>query len=293
MDRKEITAGSRIGAMLLDHIVMCFIIAILALPIMSLEFKSAFGENPTNAKDSFHWMMLITIIGMSLYLNKDIIQGKSIAKRALKQEVIDIKTEQVASSLKCLIRNITIILWPIEVIAVLINPSRRLGDLIAGTRVDYITGERESRPKVDFKNLLISLLLGFLIILIPSLFFFDKLGNGASDKPDYVETSYDKGLSSAMEQHLDSVMSEYLLDVNIRVYDTVTNDSLKYISANFLLKQNFMENDINFKLIKKEIFNSMFEIVPKNEFILFGKFMYDGKTTKQSTWRTYDWRKIK
>ena len=157
MLKKEITAGSRIGSMLLDHIVMCFIIVILALPIVSLEFKDAFGENLSNAKDSFDWMMFIMIFGMSLYLNKDMIQGKSIAKRALKQEVIDIKTGQVATSLKCLIRNITIVLWPIEVIVVLINPSRRLGDLIAGTKVDYITEERDSKPRVDFKNLINSI----------------------------------------------------------------------------------------------------------------------------------------
>ena len=43
------------------------------------------------------------------------------------------KTDTVASSLKCLIRNITIILWPIEVIVVLVSPSRRIGDFIAGT----------------------------------------------------------------------------------------------------------------------------------------------------------------
>jgi uncharacterized RDD family membrane protein YckC len=292
MDNKEITVGSRIGAMFLDHIVMCFIIAIFALPIMSLEFKKAFGENPSNPKESIDWMMFVIIFGMSLYLNKDMIQGKSIAKRALKQEVIDIKNEQVASSLKCLIRNITIFVWPIEVIVVLINPSRRLGDLIARTRVGYITGERDSKPKVDFKNLFISLLLGFFLVYIPFLFFSGKFGTGAFDKPDYVETSYNKRLSSVMEQHIDSVMSDYLLNVNIRVYDTVINDSLKYIAANFLFNQNYMENDLNFKLIKDEIFNSMFEIVPKKEFILFGKFMYDGKTSKQSTWRTYDWRKI-
>jgi uncharacterized RDD family membrane protein YckC len=292
MENKEITVGSRIGAMLLDHIVMCFIVAILALPIMSLEFKEAFGGNTSNAKESIDCMLLVIVFGMSLYLNKDMIHGKSIAKRALKQEVINIKTGQVASSLKCLIRNITIFLWPIEVIVVLINPSRRLGDLIAGTKVSYISCERDSKSKIDFKNLLISLFLGFFIVYIPYLFFSHKIGNGAFDKPNYVETSYNRRLSSIMEQHIDSVMSNYLLNVNIRVYDTIINDSLKYIAANFLFNQNYMENDLNFKLIKDEIFNSMFEIVPKKEFILFGKFMYNGKTSKQSTWRTYDWRKI-
>ncbi len=157
--------------------------------------------------------------------------------------------------------------------------------------MDYISEELDSKPKVDIKNLIISLLIGFFIFYIPTQLFSNNFGNVTLDKPDYVETSYNKGLSIAMEQHIDSIMSEYLLDVNIRVYDTISNDSLKYIAANFLLKQNFIAHDLQFKLIKQEIFNSMFEIVPKDDFILFGKFMYDGKTSKQSSWRTYDWRK--
>ena len=293
MDKREITAGSRIGAMLLDHIVMCFIIALLAMPVMSMEFKDAFKDNPFNTKSTIDWTMIIMVFGLSLYFNKDMIQGKSIAKRALKQEVINIKTGEVASSIKCLIRNITIVLWPIEVIAVLISPSRRIGDFIAGTKVDYISEERNSKPKVNTKNLLISLFIGFGLIYASSFLFSNNFGNGALDNPDYIESSYDKNLSNAIEQHLDSTMNTYLLNVNILVYDSIANDSLKYVAANFLLSENYIDNDSQFNEIKEEIFSSMFEIIPKSDFILMGKFIYDGKTSKKSTWRTYDWRKIK
>jgi hypothetical protein len=37
----------------------------------------------------------------------------------------------------------------------------------------------------------------------------------------------------------------------------------------------------------------MYEIIPKDKFILKGIFIYDGENTKISTERTYDWRKIK
>ncbi len=220
------------------------------------------------------------------------IQGKSIAKRSLKQEIVDVKTGEVASSLKCLIRNLTIVLWPIEVIVVLVSPSRRIGDFIAGTKVEFISEERNSKPKVDFRNLIISLVIGFLFVFASYSFFEGKFGNGALDKPDYVETSFNKDLSHILENHLDSTQSDYLLDVNVQVYDTIADDSLKYIAGSFLLAQNYIDDDYNFELVKEDIFNSMFEIVPKDDFILFGKFIYDGRTTKISTWRTYDWRKI-
>jgi len=292
MDNRQISAGPRIGAMLLDHIVMCFIIVLLAMPVMSMEFKDAFKDNPFNTKNSIDWTMLLMVFGLSLYINKDIIQGKSIAKRALKQEVIDIKSGEVASSIKCLIRNITIVLWPIEVIAVLINPSRRIGDFIAGTKVDYISVERNSRPKVNIRNIFISLLIGFGLLYAPSVLFTNKFGDGAFDSPNYIESSYNKNLSNAIEQHLESTMKPYFQKVNILVYDSIANDSLKYVAANFLLSENYLDNESQFNAIKEELFNSIFEIIPKSDFILMGKFIYDGKTTKKSTWRTYDWRKI-
>ncbi len=151
------TAGPRIGAMLLDHVVMTFAIMFLVLPFTIGGFDGITDESTSTPPFSSDLIFYVMIFGMSLYFNKDMIQGKSVAKRALKLEVVDIKTGEVASSLKCLVRNLTIAVWPIEVIAVLISPSRRIGDLIAGTKVEYITDERDSKPKVDFKNLLLSI----------------------------------------------------------------------------------------------------------------------------------------
>lgn len=291
MIKKEMTVGPRIGAMLLDHFVMTFAIMFLVLPFAMGGLGEGITDESTTTPFSSDLIFYVMIFGMSLYFNKDMIQGKSVAKRALKLEVVDIKTGEVASSLKCLVRNLTIAVWPIEVIAVLISPSRRIGDFIAGTRVEYITDERDSKPKVDFKNLLLSIVLGFMILYAGSFFLKGKIGNGAFDNPDYVKTSYNKILSIQLENHLDSTQSDYLMDTHIKVYDTITNDSLKYISALFYLNENYIDRS-SFKNIKQDIFNSMYQIVPKSDFILMGKFIYDGKSTKQSTWRTYDWRKI-
>lgn len=291
MKKKEVTAGTRIGAMLLDHFVMTFAIMFLVLPFTIGSFGEGITDDSTTSPFSSDLFFYLMVFGMSLYFNKDMIQGKSVAKRALKLEVVNIKTGEVASSLKCLIRNLTIAVWPIEVIAVLINPSRRIGDLIAGTRVGYISDERNSKPRVDFKNLLLSILIGFMILFAGSLLLKGKIGNGAFDNPDYVETSYNKTLSTQLEIHLDSMRSDYLVDTHVKVYDTITNDSLKYISALFYLNENYIDRS-SFENIKQDIFNSMYQIVPKSDFILMGKFIYDGQSTKQSTSRTYDWRKI-
>lgn len=292
-EKNELTAGKRIGAMLLDHIVMTFVIMIIAMPTMMSKFDNAFGDEPLAPKGAIDWSLILMYFGMALYFNKDMIQWKSIAKRALKQEVVDIKTGEVASALKCFVRNLTIAIWPIEVIVVLISPARRIGDFIAGTRVELMTDERNSKPKVDFKNVAISLFLGFIILFASSFLFKNKLnfGDNASDVPAFVAASYNKDLSLKLENHLNKTQNKYLINADIKVYDKITNDSLKYIVAAFDLKKNYID-DVLFENIKIEIFRSMFEIIPRDKFILNGKFIYKSENLKKSTEQTYDWRKL-
>jgi len=292
MIKREMNAGTRIGSMLLDHFVLSFVLMIMVLPVFFVDFADNFAAEVPGTPHGINWMLYYMLFGISLYFNKDMIQGKSIAKRVLKIEVVDIKTGEIASSLKCLIRNLTIMIWPIEVIVVLASPSRRIGDYIAGTRIDYISEERNSKPRVDIKNLMLSIVLGFALLYLGSFVFDRNIGAGLFSEPGYDPTSYNKQLSSRIENHLDSTQNNYIVDSYIRVYDNIYNDSLKYISATIFLNRNYINSGSRFDEVKQEIFNSMFEIVPKSDFILSGKFVYDGKSTKTSTKRMYDWRKI-
>jgi len=92
---------------------------------------------------AFQWIDLMTIIPFSILLvgilNKDFFNGQSVIKRVLGYQIIDLKTAQPASRLKCMLRNMTAPLWPLEIIFILINAKRRIGDFIAGTQVVEIT----------------------------------------------------------------------------------------------------------------------------------------------------------
>jgi hypothetical protein len=74
----------------------------------------------------------LAVIGM---LNKDFINGQSVVHRVAGFQVVDVKTLEPANQLKCLTRNITGVILPIEFIMISINPQRRLGDFIAGTKL--------------------------------------------------------------------------------------------------------------------------------------------------------------
>jgi len=95
--------------------------------------------NDSNLITEFDFFDILWIFSYSFFtfilINKDFFNGQSIAKRKYGFQIIDNKSNQIASATQCMIRNITFIIWPLEVLFTLFLPKRRLGDLIAGTRL--------------------------------------------------------------------------------------------------------------------------------------------------------------
>lgn len=127
--------GIRLVSMLLDHFILCFTL----VPLMTI-LVFATGSNVP-----FEMPIWPLYVAIAIYLNKDGVGGQSVSKRILGLKVVDAKTGQPANELQCFLRNMTIPIWIIEIIPVLISPSRRIGDVIAGTRT--IVGEK--RPPLS------------------------------------------------------------------------------------------------------------------------------------------------
>lgn len=167
------------GSMLLDHFIMCFVLVPLMMIVVFISGSNAPFEMPV-------WPFYIVI---AIYLNKDAFGGQSIAKRILGLEVVDSNTEQPANEFQCFLRNMTIPLWIIEVIPVLISPSRRIGDLIAGTRtiigdkrppLSIISDLRRGRPN---RNTLFMLLTAVIYIALLAMAMNSILPNRADFGP--------------------------------------------------------------------------------------------------------------
>lgn len=119
----------RLASMLLDHLIMC---SALVLPILALNF---FRTDKTGEDGWGAIIQLALILLVILYFLKDSFDGRSLAKRITKLQVIDNTTGETASVTKCFIRNVFIIMWPVEVLVSLFSPQRRIGDFVAGTKV--------------------------------------------------------------------------------------------------------------------------------------------------------------
>jgi len=130
----ELNIKNRLVTMLLDHMIMTFIIFLFEAPAMVTRILSL-PHTKVPLPGAFFQLGLYDVFVFSLYFNKDIFLGQSMGKRVLGFQVFNNKTGQPAGPFRCLVRNFTILLWPVEVIAALVNKERRIGDHIAGTRL--------------------------------------------------------------------------------------------------------------------------------------------------------------
>jgi len=170
---ERVTIGLRLGAALLDNFIFGSVISALLMPVM---FANMIGDlkrgifNPVVPDIFFPGF----ILGYALFFCKDIFNGRSPAKRILKLQVTDIRTGQVAGPLRCLVRNLSIFFWPLEFIFILINPKRRLGDLIAGTQIEYVEKPEPAKRSVLQKVLAICVAIAFSTALTMPFYFLNR-----------------------------------------------------------------------------------------------------------------------
>ena len=146
-------------SMLLDHAIMCFIAGVFMAPSLLYELFHLPGATDPTSLSIIHYNAY-EIFAFSLYFNKDIYLGQSPAKRILKFQVFDIRTNRPASPLQCLIRNFTVLIWPVEVVVAFINNERRLGDYLAGTKLGLYEPRPATRP--NWGLMIVAILLGML-----------------------------------------------------------------------------------------------------------------------------------
>lgn len=226
----EVNIGNRLGSMILDHMIMTGIIMAFAVPFMLFGMIDMFELNHEPANfNIFGGALYGMLLGYAVYFNKDILHGRSLGKRVIKLQVTDNKTGVAASPLQCFVRNMTIFLWPIEVLITLFSPARRLGDFIAGTRISaYI--EPEVKPELQKGKMGVALLLGLLwTLLITSPFLYLSTKIGTSLEP--VEASYNQTKSDAAEDLLMASFPEELREADFKVWDEIKNDERAYVSG--------------------------------------------------------------
>ena len=159
---------NRLASMLLDHITMTFVLfplMIIVFVVMQLLAKESYPEFLFESNGIGYTIAFLPFLA---YFLKDSYRGKSIGKRTIGLQVVDFKTGEPANAFQCFVRNLFIVVWPVEVMISVLSPSRRLGDIFAFTEV--VPSEKEKfktlftdikKTKFTFYTLLI-LIIGVL-----------------------------------------------------------------------------------------------------------------------------------
>lgn len=125
----------RIAAFLIDHFIFCIVL----LPVYFLLAGHILFDDSTMSTEQFSMLkrkLYLTIgLGVIIYLLKDIVNGRSIGKRLTNISVRDgANGVQVPPAWRLLLRNLTIFIWPVEIIILLLT-GKRIGDFIFKTQV--------------------------------------------------------------------------------------------------------------------------------------------------------------
>lgn len=260
--------------MLLDHFLMCLVAAVYGLPAFISSFAEAVtlprGRVPTELWSGIPGY--IALFGFSLYFCKDNFDGRSLAKRTLNLQVVTNSSRLPASPFRCFVRNITVVLWPIEGIIAMINTERRLGDWIAGTRL--VRFRPSPVPyRLNLVQLILPIALSYGLVLLTT----QMESHGSTSRPgniSAVESSYNRPESASLKKLLTDSLGQYLT-AEIKIYDSMTNSKEKYMLVTARLTTNYGEDRDDFTLLEQQTRALIYSRFPKAAFVGDMIFIYE------------------
>lgn len=163
----------RIAAFLIDHFVMTFLMVALIFLILGPGFMDK--DSPARLTTA---MLIVGVPGFLIYFAKDSIQGISVGRWIMGIMVRDANNPQeVPSSGRLAIRNLFLILWPVEFIVLAVSSDKtRLGDRAVKTIVIKNPNKAAKLPRV-------LALVG--VVLIAFVFSFLFAGNALKNSDAY------------------------------------------------------------------------------------------------------------
>lgn len=138
-----IQPGERLFLLIFEPLInkVCLLLPLLVLlfPFYYFDFLSSYAFAKSAA-----FLSVIT------YLNKDIAAGRSIGKRLLGYAVVKENDEQPPRKAICFLRNLTIFIYPAEIIFGVFSPNKKMSDYFTHTKI--IKAPKENKFFVSFYN---------------------------------------------------------------------------------------------------------------------------------------------
>ncbi|PXV59416.1 RDD family protein [Dysgonomonas alginatilytica] len=132
----------------------------------------------TDLKNNLHFQVFTVAFVSTFFICKDLIlSGKSIGKRISNLQILDIHNNE-PSNLKLICRNLFSFLWPVEILFCCLNPERKLGDIVFGTKVSPSNLEEKRSCNVKIAMLYFSITLLVIFIVFDLIMFLAYSSSG-------------------------------------------------------------------------------------------------------------------
>lgn len=252
MSYQAVKTGHRFAGMFIDYMIVFIGLGFLSvLSLILMDFSDLAMESSYNMAEAVtKWAIIILF---ALWMAKDVFGARSLAKRALKQQILHNKTEAAADPFVTLLRNLLSFAWPLEFIWALINPERRLGDFVAGTKlVSYQDQSPAASPELwrSFAALGISLLFWFLLINP----IFPEYGEGRGSELAPQVESLNEAKSQKLTEALAFKMGQAFPEIEAKVYDSSNEEGEGFIEVSL-----FREAEKNIGLSRLYSFRIMID----------------------------------
>jgi uncharacterized RDD family membrane protein YckC len=204
-------------------------------------------------------VVLFPLIGYVFYmLLRDLYQGRSVGKRICNLVVIDSNDGKVASAVQSVVRNITILIWPVEIIFLIFRKDgRRIGDHLAkSTVVAYHQDIVQREDKRQFWWLLLTSLVVLSVMLYSRRYFAPTI----SEK-DYLKMEvFDSITTERVDTMLKNRLNTEVKSVEVKAYYSNSMPSFKYFKLYISLNSyDQFENEIDsIKIIINDLLREEF-----------------------------------
>lgn len=106
----------------------------------------------------------------TLALNKDLVNGQGVVNRYVGYRVVDMVSEEPATAMKCMLRNLTVIIFPVEFFF-LQRSDKRIGDYMFGTKLIKVEPTSPDRilPELGSYKWDANALMSLVLPLVPCI----------------------------------------------------------------------------------------------------------------------------
>jgi uncharacterized RDD family membrane protein YckC len=135
----------RIAAFILDHFILTFLIVLLIFVFLGASYLDTIS-----AEKTISTILFGLIVGFGIYFLKDIFKGISPGKWIMGIMVRDDQNRNIIPSFgRLFLRNIFLLIWPIEFIVLAVSDhKKRIGDIVARTLVLKNPNKPLKRPRI-------------------------------------------------------------------------------------------------------------------------------------------------